>query len=440
MIGNMKEDFLHYVWKYQKFELTDFWTVNKEPLFIVHQGSHNLDSGPDFFNAQIEIDGQLWAGNVEIHIKSSDWYAHTHELDPAYDNVILHVVWEHDAEIFRKDGSAIPTFILKQHVSKDTLARYQSLFAKQKKWINCENDFAKVDSFVMDNWLERLYFERLQNKQTLLLEELRNTQNHWESLLFRMLCKNFGLKVNGESFFSIAKSVDFSIIKKCSQEPRNLEALLMGQAGLLDSEKEDWYFKMLKDNYTYLKHKYSLRNDNVIIPKFFRLRPPNFPTVRLAQLAALYSEKDKLFSHIIELREIDGFYSLFRVCAGDYWKKHYNFGISSLERKKRITKNLIDLLVINTVLPIKFCYAMKQGRDVTEEILQIASKIPSEGNTIVKKFNSLKQVSKNAYQSQALLQLKSEYCEKNRCLQCAIGNFIIGSPSESLKTNLPKLR
>ncbi|CAM3455830.1 DUF2851 family protein [Aequorivita lipolytica] len=423
----MKEDFLHYVWKFQKFDVGEFYTSTNENLHIQKQGSHNLNSGPDFFNAQIDLDGQLWAGNVEIHLKSSDWYAHGHETDAAYDNVILHVVWEHDAEIYRKDGTAIPTFVIKEHIPKTTVAQYQKLFSQEKKWIKCESDFADVDDFSIENWLERLYFERLQKKETFFLMELKDSQNHWESLLFRMLCKNFGLKVNGDSFFSIAKSIDFSVVKKCCQERQDLEALLMGQAGLLEGETEDWYFKTLKLKYEYLKHKFQLQNENVIVPKFFRLRPPNFPTVRLAQFAMLYFQRNNLFSQVIDIKSVSGFHELFNVYGSEYWSTHYNFGIGSLERKKRVTKSFVDLLIINTVIPLKFCYATQHGRDVSEEILKLASEVSSEENTIVKKFNSLKNISKNAYQSQALLQLKSEYCDKNKCLQCAIGNIIIGS-------------
>ncbi len=423
----MNEDFLHYVWKFQKLETLHFYTTNQEKLHIITQGSHNCNSGPDFFNAQIEIDSQLWAGNVEIHIKCSDWYAHGHETDAAYDSVILHVVWEHDVFVFRKDGSEIPTFEIKKHIPKSTLAQYQKLFSKEKKWINCENDFKNIDLFILENWLERLYFERLEKKEEILLKELKDTQNHWESLLFRMLCKNFGLKVNGESFFSIAKSVDFSVIKKSSQEPEDLEALLLGQAGLLEEEKEDFYFETLKTKYVYLKHKFNLQNETVILPKYFRLRPPNFPTVRLSQFAMLYFQNTNLFSQIMTAEKIQDYYALFNVCASNYWDSHYNFGTSSATRKKRITKSFVDLLVINTIIPLKFCYARQQGKDDSEKLLKLASEISSEENTIVKKFNSLTTVSKNAYQSQALLQLKNEYCDKSKCLQCAVGNSLIGS-------------
>lgn len=428
----MKEDFLHYVWKFQKFNASNLLTADGETLAVVHPGSHNHDSGPDFFNAQLEISGQLWAGNLEIHIKSSDWYVHNHQDDPAYDNVILHVVWEHDCEIYRPDGTTIPTLPIKKHVRPETLSNYKNLFARQKKWINCENDFAQIDPFTVENWLERLYFERLQKKEELLLRELDESKNHWESLLFRLLCKNFGLKVNSESFFSIARSLDFSVVKKCAAERHDLEALLMGQAGLLAGEKQEWYFRHLQDQYAYLRHKYSLNAENIIPPKFFRLRPPNFPTIRLAQLASLYASRENLFSQVLEMESMPDFYKLFKVCTSDYWKKHYNFGIASLERQKCITKNLIDLLVINTVLPLKFCYAKKHGKDPTEAILHIASAIPAESNSIVKKYNSLNHIAHNASHSQALLQLKSEYCDKNKCLQCAIGNAIIGKADKAV--------
>ncbi|WP_310990962.1 DUF2851 family protein [Aequorivita marina] len=428
----MREDFLHYVWKFQKFDVGEFFTSNNESLHIQNPGHHNLNSGPDFFNSQIAVGGQLWAGNVEIHLKSSDWYAHGHETDAAYDNVILHVVWQHDAEIFRKDGTVIPTFVIKKHVPKNTLYQYQNLFSKERKWINCERDFAAVPDFTIQNWLERLYFERLQQKEVFLLKELKSSNNHWEALLFRMLCKNFGLKVNAESFFSIAKSVDFSVVVKCSHGQKDLEALFLGQSGLLEGETEDAYFKQLQANYEFLKHKFNLRKEGVIAPKFFRLRPPNFPSIRLAQLAMLYYKTKNLFSRVIAINDVQDFYAIFNISASAYWDTHYNFGVSSTKRKKRLTKQFIDLLIINTILPVKFTHAVQQGKDVSEEILRLASSISSEKNTIVKKFNSLKKVAFNAAQSQALLQLKNEYCDKNKCLQCAIGNAIVGS---GLKNN-----
>lgn len=423
----MKEDFLHYLWKFQKLSGNKFFTTAGERLYICHPGLHNMDSGPDFFNAQLELDGQLWAGNVEIHINSSDWFAHRHETDPAYDNVILHVVWKHDTEVFRKDGTIIPTFILKNHLDQRTLEQYQKLFSKPGKWINCENDLPFVDAFLIEGWLERLYFERLERKEVILLEELDHSKNHWEALLFRMLSRNFGLKVNGESFFSLARSIDFSIIQKNKDKQFNLESLLFGQAGFLDEEPKDDYHLRLKENYFYLKHKFSLENNMVISPKYFRLRPPNFPTIRLSQLASLYSNRENLFSEVISRKSLKDLYELFDVQTSEYWKTHYNFGVSSSKRTKSLTRSFIDLLIINTVLPVKFSYSKYQSREVPEEIWEIARQIHPEENSIVTRFNKIRKMAENAFQSQALLELKNEYCDKNKCVQCTIGNSIIGS-------------
>jgi len=423
----MKEDFLHYVWKYQKFNVQKLTTTGGVTITIVKVGEHNINSGPDFFNAQVAIDKQLWAGNVEIHVQSSDWYAHHHEEDLNYDNVILHVVWEYNADIFRKDNSTIPTLELKSLVEESVLKNYNNLFSKKKKWINCENDFSNIDSFLINNWLDRLYLERLQQKSLWFEKDLKSSNNHWEGLLFKLLCKNFGLKVNGESFFSIAQSINLSILKKCNSDALEMEALLFGQAGFFEVIKEDSYFELLKSKYLYLRHKFNLDTKTVIFPKYFRLRPPNFPTIRLSQLAVLYSKKQLLFSRIIEAKSLEDYYTIFTISANKYWDTHYNFGVSSTKKKKSLTKKFIDLLLINTIIPLKFSYAKYLGQDVSEEIINLASTIPSEENTIIKKFNQLGFSAKNSLESQALLQLKNDYCSKNKCLQCAVGNTLLKS-------------
>jgi len=226
--SKMQEDFLHYLWKHKKFDTLNLKTTQGEQITLIFVGEHNHNSGPDFFNSQLKIAEQLWAGNVEIHVKSSDWFLHNHETDKAYDNVILHVVWEHDTEIFRKDNSEISTLELKDYVDKSVLQKYQQLFSNTNKWINCENNFAEVDDFVLDNWLERLYFERLERKSEDINQLLKTSKNNWEAVLFKMLAKNFGLKVNGESFFSLANSFDFSILRKLQTKQQNLEALFFG--------------------------------------------------------------------------------------------------------------------------------------------------------------------------------------------------------------------
>ena len=421
----MQEDFLHYVWKHKKFQINHLKTIAGEAIIINTVGHHNLNSGPDFFNAQLSINAQLWAGNIEIHVKSSDWFLHNHEQDKAYDNVILHVVWEHDTDVFRKDNTVIPTLELKEFISIDVLNNYEKLATEQNKWINCEHDFASIDDFVLSNWLEWLYLERLERKAKTIEWLLKKSKNDWEAVLFKMLAKNFGLKVNGDSFFSLAQSIDFSIVRKSGSNQQTLEALLFGQSGMLAQDIEDAYYLSLVKEYQFLKRKFKLENNQVLPCHFFRLRPSNFPTIRLSQLTSLYYEHQNLFSKIIETNHLDDFYKLFKVSTSKFWNTHYTFQKKSKPSKKTLTKSFVDLLVINTILPIKFCYAKQKGEEVDLDIVNIAASMTSEKNNIIDGFNNLKKVSKTSLDSQALIQLKAEYCDKNKCLQCAVGNVLI---------------
>lgn len=421
----MQEDFLHYIWQHKKFDTNYLKTTNGETVSVVSVGQHNINSGPDFFNAKLKIDEQLWAGNVEIHIKSSDWFLHNHEQDKTYDNVILHVVWQHDTNIYRKDNTTIPTLELKDYIFKSALNNYQQLFLKKNLWINCENDFESVGSFIIQNWLERLYFERLERKADHINQLLQTSKNDWEAVLFKMLAKNFGLKVNGDAFLSVANTLDFSIIRKLQNNQTSLEALFFGQADLLNIHIEDAYFQNLAKTYQFLKQKFKLNNLSITPIQFFRLRPPNFPTIRLSQLASLYSKEQNLFSKINEINTIEDFYKLFSVQTSSFWESHYTFDKTSKKSKKQLTKTFIDLLMINTIIPIKFAYARYQGQPIENGIVTLMQQISSEKNGIVTKFNSLKKVSTSALQSQGLLQLKNEYCNKNKCLQCAIGNTLL---------------
>lgn len=421
----MQEDFLHHIWKFQKFSKTALKSDAGEIIEIVHQGSHNLHSGPDFFNAQIRIGDQLWVGNLEIHLKSSDWYAHHHEIDKAYDNVILHVVWEHDVEVYRKDNTVIPTLILQNRVDAFALAKYQKLFLNKKQWIACEEDFPEVDDFLLENWMERLYFERLENKSNVILELLKASKNDWEAVLFKLLAKNFGLKNNNEAFLSMAQSFDFSVLRKINSNATQLESLFFGQAGLLETENEVPYVNQLKKEYGFLKNKFKLQNNQVTAVQFFRLRPINFPTIRLAQLAAVYSGNEQLFSKVISVKTKEEVYTLFDVSASNFWDTHFHFSSLSAPRKKRLTKAFIDLLIINTIVPVVFCYNKHIGKEITETLVKLMSSVKKEENTIVSRFQALKPVAAHALHSQALIELKTHYCDKKKCLQCAVGSHLI---------------
>lgn len=421
----MQEDFLHYIWQHKKMSVAHLKTTQHEALEIVSVGQHNTNSGPDFFNAQLKIADQLWAGNVEVHVKSSDWFVHNHETDQAYDNVILHVVWEHDTEIFRKNNSIVPTLELKEVVDKTVLLNYSKLLSAKDKWINCEADFAEVAPFVLESWLERLYIERLERKSETIEKLLQDSKNNWEAVLFKMLAKNFGLKVNGEAFFSMANAVDFQIIRKLQNNQSTLEALFFGLTGLLDQDIQEPYFLVLQKEYRYLKRKYNLHDTEVVPIQFFRLRPQNFPTIRLSQLATLYHLHSSLFSQIMEISSLKTIYKLFQVSTSVFWETHYSFGKVSKPSNKKITKAFVDLLIINTIIPLKFAYARHQGKDVNDFLLELIQQIPSEKNSIVSAFNKIKKVSHTAMQSQALIQLKTTYCDKNQCLKCAVGNALI---------------
>lgn len=416
----MKEDFLHFLWQFKKFDLARLYTTQGEKLTIISSGLYLQKAGPDFFNAQIVIGAQKWAGNVEIHRKSSDWYLHNHETDPNYDNVILHVVWEHDTEVFRKDNTELAVLELSKFVSGKMLENYESLML-DKTWLFCEKQIASVDSFVLDNWKERLFFERLEKKSRLIWNTFSETLNDWEALLFCLLAKNFGLNNNGETFLKMALSIPFQKIRKESFEVKNLEALFYGRSGLLNNENEDVYFQDLKGRWDYLRNKHLLKRIYVEPVQFFRLRPSNFPTIRLSQLANLYHSKPNLFSEVIESKSLAEFYKIFNVSASDYWNEHYQFDRQSHRKEKKLTNTFIDLLLINTVVPLKFAYAAYVGNDISEEVVQLLSEIPAEKNIIIDKFRDFGIVVNNAYETQALLQLKNEYCNKKRCLECGIG-------------------
>jgi len=421
----MNESLLHFLWKLKLFSVKKLKSTNGEIIHIISNGIHNLNTGPDFLNAKIEIENQVWVGNVEIHINSSDWYKHSHQTDKNYDAVILHVVWEHDVEIFRKNNAKIVTLELKNYISKEVLNNYNQLFSKNKKWINCENEIQSVDSFIFENWLERLYFERLEQKSSIIQEILATNNNNWEATLFIVLAKSFGLKVNGEAFLNFANSFDFSIVRKVSNNAEQLEALFFGQAGLLTNENEAIYFEKLKKEYEYLRIKFNLTPLLGGQVQFFRLRPNNFPTIRLSQLANLYSKYQNLFSKIIEINSLELFYNLFDVSTLPFWETHFTFEKESIKSTKKLTKSFIDLVLINTIIPLKFVHLKSLGKSDYSSLFTILEHIKPEKNSIISRYNDLKIESPNAFKSQALLQLKNEYCSKQLCLQCAIGKTIL---------------
>jgi hypothetical protein len=425
----MKEQFLHYVWLYKKFDFNQLLTTCGLEIFIQHSGYYTQREGPDFFNAQLIIDGQKWAGNIEIHLKSSDWYLHHHENDNKYENVILHVVWEHDMEVFRKNNASIPVLELKQNIPSHVVQQYHQLL-QPKSWINCENEIRFIDEFTKQNWMERLFFERLEKKSNEVEFLLQKNIFDWEATFFQLLAKSFGLNTNGEVFLTMAIKIPYSIIKKERYELENIEALFLGATGLLEEDNEDFYFNDLKKRWHYLKHKYQFDIPFYQSVQFFKHRPDNFPTIRLAQLAKLVFIHTHFFQTMLKLKSVRDMYAFFDCSISDYWQTHYVFDKPHPNKAKKISKAFKDLLIINCILPLQFNYYQVNGNVIPDDFIALASEIPTEKNSIVEKFNLFGLSVKNSFQSQAVLQLKKEYCNSNECLQCAIGQKLINFTSK----------
>ena len=324
------------------------------------------------------------------------------------------------AAVFGPNNLEIPVVVLRDFVSPELLYNYQTLMT-QKSWIYCEKQLKNIDSFIITNWQERLFFERLERKSQAIFDNLIITQNDWEAVLFLFLAKNFGLNTNGLSFFKIAQAIPFTIIRKESSDLQNIEALFFGMAGLLENDKEDAYFKDLQFRFYYLLQKYAIEKAVIEPLQFFKHRPDNFPTIRLAQLANLYHQQNNLFTKIANEFSLPSLYQIFSVTTTDYWQTHYQFDKESPKKLKKLSKSFVDLIIINTIIPIQFAYAKNQGKEIAEDLIALMQTVTSEKNAILDKFSIFGLSVKTAFEAQALLQLKSEYCNKSRCLECAIG-------------------
>lgn len=419
------EAFLHSVWRFKLLRVESLCSSSGEKIQILHGGSLNFAAGPDFFNARIKIGNQLWAGNVEMHVKSSDWYGHKHEKDPNYDNVILHVVWVYDVPVFRKNNAEISTLVLQDFVLPEALENFKGLFSKKQRWILCEKDISSVSTMHMHTWMTRLYTERLERKTREIEALLIERKNDWEAVLFLLLAKNFGTVLNGGAFLNMAFSFDFSVLRKLQSKKRGLEILFLGQAGFFETEHEDAFFMACKKEYRYYQQKFSLQPIFNKQFQFFRTRPSNFPTIRISQLATLYQGRPHLFSDVLKCKDLEGFYDLFQVETSKHWETHYVFGNSSSKRRKKLSKSFVDVLIVNTVIPLKFAYAMFQKGDAFEDLERLVQMISPESNAIVDQFKKLGVKVSSAMESQSLLELKNRYCDAKKCLQCTVGLQIL---------------
>lgn len=420
----MNEDFLIYLWTYQLIDL-NLKTTDEEDVAVQKPGLRNTNSGPDFFNGKVKIGDTTWAGNIEIHIYSSDWHKHQHQLDPAYDNIILHVVYQDDKPVIRKNNEKIPTIELKGKFNDSILSEYKRFLASEK-WIPCEDMFHQVSIFDKLAWLDKLMAERLEQKATSILEELQHSKLNFQEVFYRKLARNFGFHTNADTFERLAVSLLFKILSKHKSSLFQLETLLYGQAGFLEKQFKDEYPNQLRQEYVFLANKYSLMPIDKKLWKFMRLRPTNFPTIRISQFAQLLFKSSALISQILETSKLSSVTQLLKVGASEYWINHYRFDVQSPTRKKTLGAASINLIMINTVIPFLFVYGnIKNDPSLQNKALAWLEKLPPEQNNITRRFSELDLKPGNTMQSQALLQLKTHYCDQKRCLHCRIGHKLL---------------
>ncbi len=421
------EDFLHYVWKFRLFDRMNLQTNDGEELEVFSAGVHNSDSGPDFQNARIRIGDTVWAGNVEVHLSSSDWQKHGHTADNAYDNVILHVVYRDDEPLMLSNGRRVPTLELQNRIPDDLYNRYHNLIFGNQTVIPCEANIASVDDITLHNWLTRVLIERLEKRSASVTAALDKNRGDWEETFYQFLAANFGFKTNALPFELLAKSLPQNILAKHKNNPLQIEALIFGQAGFLKDDVVDEYPQKLKKEYDFLQKKYKLIPVENHLWKFMRLRPQNFPTVRLAQFAALVVRSNHLFSKLLEIKDVKGLRGLFtEIKVNPYWEDHYRFDVKSAPSEKNLGQASVDILLLNTLVLFLFSYGKhNQIQHYINRSLQLLEHIPNENNKIVKDFTNLGVKIKTAFESQALLELKNNYCNHKKCLQCGVGNKIL---------------
>jgi hypothetical protein len=421
------EDFLHYIWKFRLFERENLQTVDGEELEIFSAGLHNSDSGPDFHNARIRIGDTVWAGNVEVHLSASDWQKHKHTHDGAYDNVILHVVYRNDAPLFLPNGRKVPTLELQNRISEELYNKYHKLVFGNQSFIPCEAGIATVDGLTMQNWLTRVLVERMEKRSVNVAEALALNKGDWEETFYQFLAANFGFKVNALPFELMAKSLPQLILAKNKNNAMQIEALIFGQAGFLEGEFKDEYPLKLQKEYGYLRKKYNLKPVENHLWKFMRLRPQNFPTIRLAQFAALIVQSNHLLSKILEIKEVKALRGLFtEIKVNEYWEDHYRFDVQSKPSSKNMGDGSVDILLLNTVALFLFSYGKQhQQQYYISRSLKLLENLPAEKNNIITDFVNLGVKIDTAFESQALLELKNNYCNYKKCLQCGVGNKIL---------------
>ena len=423
------EQLLHYTWKHKLYPLKELTTNDGQRVEIVDPGLHNRNSGPDFFNAKIRIGSTMWVGNVEIHDKSSDWYQHGHDKDSRYDNVVLHVAAELDTEVMKSNGEYVPQ--LQLSVPDDVLTHYDEL-QKTDEYPPCYKVIPHLSALIIHSWMAALQTERLEQKTEAIRKRAELCNGSWEDAYFVTLARNYGFGINGEVFEQWAYNIPLNAVAHHRDDLFQIEAIFMGQAGLLELDSipeyyqkdalNDGYFAKLRNEYQYLAHKFSMKPIDFKLWRFLRLRPQNFPHIRISQLANLYYQQKAGLSQLIECETLDELKNVFKSQVTPYWETHYTFGSTSPKNEKHLSYGSINLLMINTAIPMLFAY----GRHTTKEVLcdkafDFLEQLKAENNHIIRMWQQVGLPVKTAGDSQALIQLKKEYCDKKECLRCRFG-------------------
>lgn len=411
----MTERLFQYIWQFQYFSKPDLVTTAGEAVTILHPGRYNTNQGPDFLDARIQIGDKTWAGHVELHLAASDWIKHKHDKDKNYRNVILHVVWQNDIP----EGK-LPVLELQDRVPYILLKRYKEMM-RSAGHIPCGKSIVTANSLTLKSWKDRLVAERLMQKAEVVRQILEQTKYHWEETCWWLLARNFGMKVNAGAFEAIARTIPLTVLAKNKTQLPLLEALLLGQAGLLNGSFKEEYPAQLQKEYTYQQQKYQLKPCNEPI-YFLRMRPGSFPTVRLAQLAMLIHRSDHLFATMKEAVTVNEIRNWLDVTASDYWHYHYRFDVTSSFKKKILGAATISNVIINTVTPLLFAFGeYHQEEKYKEKAILWLEKTPPEVNTITKRYMAMGVTNKTAFDSQAMVELSNQYCSCKRCLECAVG-------------------
>ena len=424
----MQEDFIDWIWRNKLFDQQDLKCESGEILEILNPGIRNSDSGPDYFNARLKIDGVVWIGNVELHVRASDWLRHKHHYDAMYDNVILHVVHEPDAIIYRRDGSRLPELALQCRYNSELLNQYMDLMQGTAQWIPCERLLSDIPPLVWHQWLARVITSRLQERCRQLEDLLKQTNYDWEEALYRKLSEAFGFRVNNDPFRMLAQSLPLSLLRRHAMQKNYCEALLFGQAGMLHDGMKDAYGRELYSIYTYLRKLHQLSPIPRHIWKFGKLRPANFPTRRIAQLAVLLQRTPTLFSMLVHCENFPELTALLKVEADGYWKRHYHFDEEVPSSNVVLGDGSVQSLIINAVIPFVFYYGRHHGLTVVvNKALSWLERCEAEDNTITRNWNRIGILTDSALETQALLYLHKEYCIHKKCVNCGIGQHLLHS-------------